>query len=195
MNERELVAQAVKGELAAFGELVERYQGTAYNVAYRLLGDADEASDATQEAFFSAFRALEGFRGGNFRAWILRIVTNACYDQLRAKRRHPTSSLEDQLMPGEGSAWLDVGQDSPEEHAERQELYGAIQRGIETLPPDQRVTLVLVDVQGLSYQEVAEITQTSLGTVKSRLSRARMRLRDRLMAQEELLPRQFRPNR
>jgi RNA polymerase sigma-70 factor (ECF subfamily) len=195
MNERELVAQAVKGELAAFNQLVERYQGPAYNVAYRLLGDADEASDATQEAFFSAFRALGGYRGGNFRAWILRIVTNACYDQLRAKRRRPTSSLEDELVPGEGSAWLDEGQDSPEEHAERQELHGAIQRGIETLPPDQRVTLVLVDIHGLSYQEVAEITHTSLGTVKSRLSRARMRLRDCLMAQEELLPRPYRLNR
>jgi len=193
MDERALVVAARQGDVEAFNQLILIYQGMVYNLAYRILGDPDAAADATQEAFLSAFRAIRKFRGGSFKAWLLRIVTNACYDQLRLKQRRPTVSLD--ALPAAGSAVAPPptgAEETPEEHALRQELARVIQAGIQTLPPEQRVTLVLSDVQGLSYQEIAEVTRTSLGTVKSRLSRARAKLRDFLLEHKELLPSRYR---
>ncbi|MFQ6059549.1 MAG: RNA polymerase sigma factor, partial [Anaerolineae bacterium] len=192
MDEQALIKAARKGDARAFNQLVRAYQSLAYNVAYRILGDAEAAADATQDAFLSAFQALGRFRGGSFRAWLLRIVTNACYDQLRRQQRRPTSSLEDLLPEPDTSSYFTHKGEAPEDYALRQELGRIIQQGLQTLPPDQRMTLVLSDVQGLSYQEIAEVTQVSLGTVKSRLSRGRARLRDYLLAQEELLPARYR---
>jgi RNA polymerase sigma factor (sigma-70 family) len=192
MDERALIKAARQGDTQAFNQLVRAYQGLAYNVAYRILGDAEAAADATQDAFLSAFQAVSRFRGGSFKAWLLRIVTNACYDQLRRKQRRPTNSLETLLVEPEVSSHVADKRESPEEYALRQELGRAIQQGLQTLPPDQRITLALSDIQGLSYQEIAEVTQVSLGTVKSRLSRGRARLRDYLLAQEELLPARYR---
>jgi len=172
------------------------YQNMTYNLAYRILGDGDAAADATQDAFLSAYRAIGRFRGGSFKAWLLRIVTNACYDQLRVKQRRPTASLDALLVadPASGPSSVSFADESeqPEEYALRQELNRVIQAGIGTLPADQRITLVLSDIQGFSYQEIAEITGVSLGTVKSRLSRARAKLRDFLLARGELLPARYR---
>jgi RNA polymerase sigma-70 factor (ECF subfamily) len=192
MDETQIIQAAQKGDLAAFNRLVMAYQGTAYNLAYRIMGDVDAAADACQEAFISAFRGIKKFRGGSFKSWILRIVTNACYDQLRYKGRRPADSLDDMTDNPGRSARLVNGHERPEEYALRQELSDVMQVGIQTLPPDQRTVLVLSDVQGFSYQEIADITGVSLGTVKSRLSRARTRLRDYLMTQQELLPSQYR---
>jgi len=192
MDETQAIQAAQKGDLAAFNRLVMAYQGLAYNVAYRIMGDADAAADACQDAFLSAFKSIEKFRGGSFKSWILRIVTNACYDQLRYKGRRPADSLEDVAENPDYSPKLMNGRERPEEYALRQELSNVIQQGIETLPPDQRTALVLSDVQGFSYQEIAGITGTSLGTVKSRLSRARMKLRNYLVARQELLPAEYR---
>ncbi len=192
MDEAQAVQAAQKGDLSAFNRLVMAYQGMAYNVAYRIVGDSDAAADACQEAFLSAFKGIQKFRGGSFKSWILRIVTNACYDQLRYKGRRPANSLEAVAENPDYSPKLVNGRERPEEYALRQELSDLIQLGIETLPPDQRAVLVLSDVQGFSYQEIADITGVSLGTVKSRLSRARSKLRDYLMAQQELLPTQYR---
>jgi RNA polymerase sigma-70 factor (ECF subfamily) len=194
VDEPTLIAAARRGDTQAFNRLVLNYQSLAYNVAFRILGDSDAAADATQEAFLSAFKALRDFRGGSFKAWLLRIVTNACYDHLRYKQRRPSTPLEellDEEADGEPSFFVDQAE-GPEDHALRQELGRLIQRAILTLPPDQRTTLVLSDVQGLSYDEIAEVTQTNLGTVKSRLSRARARLRDYLLTQQELLPARYR---
>ncbi|KPL22850.1 MAG: RNA polymerase subunit sigma-24 [Anaerolineae bacterium SM23_84] len=193
MDEQALVAAARRGDTQAFNKLILTYQTLAYNVAYRTLHDPEAAADATQQAFISAFRALPKFRGGSFKAWLLRIVTNACYDQLRRAKRRPASSLDDMLVDPDHSALLTDETESPEERAERQDLGYAIQRGLDELPPDQRLTVVLSDIQGFSYQEIAEVTSVSLGTVKSRLSRGRARLRDYLQRQEELLPRRYRP--
>ncbi|MDH7489773.1 MAG: sigma-70 family RNA polymerase sigma factor [Anaerolineae bacterium] len=192
MDEQRLIAQAQRGDLHAFNQLVLAYQSTMYNVAYRILGDPDAAADATQDAFVSAYKAIARFRGGSFKAWLLRIVTNACYDQLRVKQRRPTDSLDDMLVEPEHDATLRDDSESPEEFVLRQELGAAIQRGLSTLPPDQRITLVLSDIEGLSYDEIAEATQVSLGTVKSRLSRARSKLRDYLLHNGELLPAAYR---
>jgi RNA polymerase sigma-70 factor (ECF subfamily) len=192
MDETQAILAAQKGNLAAFNRLVMAYQGIAYNVAYRIVGDADAAADACQEAFLSAFKNIAGFRGGSFKSWILRIVTNACYDQLRYRGRRPANSLEEAADDPDYSPQLVNGHERPEEYALRQELSDVLQSGIQTLPADQRATLVLSDVQGFSYQEIADMTGVSLGTVKSRLSRARARLRDYLVTQQELLPAQYR---
>jgi len=193
MGEKALIDAARRGGVGSFNQLVLNYQSMAYNLAYRILGNRDAAADATQDAFLSAFKAIGKFRGGSFKAWLLRIVTNACYDQLRFKQRRPAVSL-DALLVLESApvqSLTDPGE-SPEEYAVRQELNKAIQVGIGTLPSEQRIALVLSDVQGLSYQEIAEVTGASLGTVKSRLSRARSKLRDFLLEQRELLPSQYR---
>ncbi|MGA9348705.1 MAG: sigma-70 family RNA polymerase sigma factor [Anaerolineae bacterium] len=193
MDEKVLIDAARQGDVGSFNQLVLSYQSMAYNVAYRILGDRDAAADAAQDAFLSAFKAIGKFRGGSFKAWLLRIVTNACYDQLRLKQRRPVASLDALLVvePAPIRFLTDPGE-SPEEYALRQELSRVIQVGIGTLPPDQRVALILSDVQGLSYQEIAEATGVSLGTVKSRLSRARGKLRDCLLEQRELLPSRYR---
>jgi RNA polymerase sigma-70 factor (ECF subfamily) len=194
MDEAGLIAAAQQGHVDAFNELVLAYQHQVYNLAYRILGDPASASDAAQETFISAFQNIARFRGGSFRSYLLRIVSNRCYDELRRRKRRPATSFEDfgEEADEETNPALINGRERPEEYAERQEMARVIQAGIETLPPDQRVALVLSDVQGLSYQEIAEATDASLGTVKSRLARARGKLRDYLRSQGELLPAQYR---
>lgn len=189
-----MIAAAQKGDVPSFNQLVRAYQGLVYHTAFRVLGDGDAATDATQEAFISAFKNLRAFRGGSFKAWLLRIVTNACYDQLRVKQRRPTASLDALLVdPDNPAPGLDrAASETPQEEAERHELGEMIQKGMQTLPVDQRVTLVLSDVEGFAYEEIAQITDTNVGTVKSRLSRARAHLREFLLAQEELLPSAYR---
>ncbi len=194
MDEKAYIAAALKGDVAAFNQLVRAYQALVYRTAYRVLGDAAAAEDATQDAFVSAFRHLRDYRGGSFKGWLLRIVTNACYDQLRAKQRRPTASLDAMLVdPDNPAPGADqASPESPQEHAERLELGELIQRGLAQLPPDQRMTLILADMEGFSYDQVAEAVGTNPGTVKSRLSRARAALRDFLSAQEELVPSRYR---
>ena len=193
IDQQSLIAATQQGDLDAFNQLVIHYQQLAYHVAYRILNDTDAAADATQDGFLRAYRAINQYRGGSFKAWLLRIVTNACYDQLRVKQRRPTASLEALLVtdPAPNASLVDQAE-SPEAYAERQELGLAIQAGINALPSDQRVALTLCDVAGMNYQEIAKVTRVSLGTVKSRISRARARLRDHLLAQQELLPAQYR---
>jgi len=193
MDETSLIAAAQQGRVDAFNELVLAYQQQVYNLAYRILGDPASAADAAQETFISAFQSLARFRGGSFKSYLLRIVSNRCYDELRRRKRRPTVSFEDfDEVDEEANPALINGHEGPEEHTERQEMARVIQAGIETLSPDQRITLVLSDVQGLSYQEIAETTDVSLGTVKSRLARARGKLRDYLRSQGELLPARYR---
>jgi RNA polymerase sigma-70 factor (ECF subfamily) len=191
MDEPALVDAARGGDREAFNRLVVHYQSLAYNVAFRILSDPDAAADATQDAFISAYRAMPRFRGGSFRSWLLRIVTNACYDQLRAKKRRPTTSLDaDPDMDWE--EWTVDDGERPEEFAERQALSQVIQRGLDALPDDQRTVIVLSDIQGLRYGEIAEALGISLGTVKSRLNRGRRKLQDLLQENRELLPARYR---
>lgn len=192
LNEEALVAAARQGDVNAFNRLVLAYQELAYNVAYRILGNEERAADATQEAFLRGYRAMEQFRGGSFKVWMLRIVTNCCYDQLRAGQRRPSSSLEDLLEDEEHTRLFEDDTETPQEHLERLELDATIQRGLEELPDDQRAVLVMSDIEGLSYEEIARVMAVPLGTIKSRLSRARAKLRDYLLAHKELLPNGFR---
>ncbi len=193
MDEPALIHAAQKGDLDSFNTLVLNYQHQVYNLAYRIMGDSASASDATQEAFISAWNSLRGFRGGSFKSWLLRIVTNACYDELRRVKRRPSSSLESLYVedPTPDAGLPPSQTESPEAVTQRHELNQAIQACIAQLPPDQRIVLVLADIQAMSYEEIAELTNTNLGTVKSRLSRARARLRDRLL-ELELLPAAYR---
>jgi RNA polymerase sigma factor (sigma-70 family) len=193
MDEAGLIAAAQQGKVDAFNELVLSYQQQVYNLAYRIMGDPASAADATQDAFISAYQSIGRFRGGSFKSYLMRIVSNRCYDELRRHRRRPATSFED-LGPAdeEINPALINGHEGPEEYVERREMAHVIQVGIETLPPDQRITLVLSDVQGMSYQEIAEVMQVPAGTVKSRLARARDKLRDYLQSETELLPTRYR---
>lgn len=193
MDEAALIQDAQQGSVNAYNTLVLHYQNQAYNVAYRIMGDVDSAADATQEAFISAFKAIQRFRGGSFRAWLLRIVTNACYDELRRRKRRPQAALEAlHVEDPSPDATLVSHPENPESYTQRMELQSAIKGCIEALPDDQRLVAVLCDVEGLSYDEIAEVAGVALGTVKSRLSRSRARLRDCLQGFAELLPSAYR---
>ena len=173
------------GDLCAFNRIVTRYQNQVVNLAARMLGSRAQAEDVAQDTFISAYRSLARFRGGNLRSWLMRIAANGSRDVLRRRMRRPESSLEESL---ESPSFQPVSDEvSPDEAAQRSELNSELQRAILTLSIDQRTTLVLVDVQGLSYAEAAEALDVSVGTVKSRLSRARSRVRDELMKRRELL--------
>jgi len=192
MDEAAIIKQAQRGNVAAYNRLVIHYQEIVYNVAYRIMSEPQAAEDAAQEAFISAYQALRRFRGGSFKSWLLRIVTNACYDELRRRKRRPQSSLDDLTDDNESFAFLRSPNEGPEAYQERRELVRALEHCLEALPEDQRVTAVLCDVEGFSYQEIAEITRVSLGTVKSRMSRARAKLQDCLQGFRELLPAAYR---
>jgi RNA polymerase sigma factor (sigma-70 family) len=195
LDETALIRDAKKGDLNAFNTLVLAYQGIVYNTALRILGDENLAADASQEAFISAFRALNAFRGGSFRAWLLRTVTNACYDELRRKQRRPTAPLEPEDENGEEietPLWLTDPGLSPEEQLDQAELDHAIQHCLENLPTDFRAVVILADIQGLAYEEIAIAVRKPLGTIKSRLARARLRLRECMQSFRELLPKAFR---
>ncbi len=191
MDEKALIQGAKSGDLDSFNRLVLNYQGLAFNVALRIMGDEASAADATQEAFISAYRGLKRYRGGSFRAWLLRIVTNACYDELRRRKRRPAVSLEE-MAEQEGALPVASPGGGPEAAAQRTELVRAIEDCLLGLSPEFRTVAVLVDVQGFDYQEVAETIGKPLGTVKSRLARARAKLRECLKEYGELLPSSFR---
>jgi len=194
MEEQELISRSHDGDIEAFNQLVERYQRLVYNLALRMLGNAETAEDAAQDTFLSAYKAIGKFRGGSFRAWILRIAANACHDEMRAARRARVASLDD-LMEELGDFIADNDAESPEDYTLRRELSRFINEGLTHLPEDQRLVVILCDIQGLSYEEISEATNSSLGTVKSRLNRGRARLRDFFLQRRELLPAEFRQDK
>lgn len=176
-DERTIIQAAQCGDVVAFNQLVATYQDQAFGVAYRLLGDPDSASDAVQESFLKVYRRLHQYRGGSFRAWLLRIVTNTCYDSLRVNKRHVAGRLDsDHLLP-ERDRRLADHRSSPHDQLMRHELASLLQYAIRQLPPEQRAVLIMCDLEGLEYHEVASATGVALGTVKSRLSRARAKVR------------------
>jgi RNA polymerase sigma-70 factor (ECF subfamily) len=195
MDEQALIHDAQNGNLDAFNSLILHYQDSVFNTALRILGDEDLASDATQEAFLSAFKSISSFRGGSFKAWLMRTVTNACYDELRRQKRRPTTPLEPDTDDGEevdSPRWLADPNMSPEQEAEADELEHAIQHCLNNLPLEFKTVVVMADIQGMDYTEVAIAVRVPLGTIKSRLARARLRLRECLQGFTELLPTSFR---
>jgi RNA polymerase sigma-70 factor (ECF subfamily) len=195
VDEIALIQAARDGDLDSFNHLVLAYQDLIYNQAYRMIGEEESADDATQNTFISAYNHLGSFRGGSFKAWLLRIVTNSCYDELRRRKRRPTVPLEPLDDTGEeveSPSWMVDPAEHPEDQVQRAELHDAIQHCLDKLPDEFRAAVVMVDVQGLDYSEAASSMGKPIGTIKSRLARARLRLRDCLNGFAELLPSGFR---
>ena len=184
------------GNSHCFNCIIETHQSTGYNLARRLLNDWALAEDALQESFVAGYRAFSHYRGENLRAWMMRIIANTCRDTLRSRRARPAIPLSPLPRDEDDSdftiADLPSGDESPEQYAERTELREAIQSGLASLPEERRLAIVLVDVQGFSYEEAAQVAGCAVGTVKSRISRGRSQLRDFLRETGELLPSQFR---
>lgn len=195
VSEKALIRAAQRGDLEAFNLLILRYQNLLFGIALRLLNDEDAASDAVQEALISAFRRFNTFRGDSLKSWLARVVVNACYDELRKKRRQHSVPLEQFNAEGdeiETSYWLVDPQADPEVQYESSEIQNAIQRSLDKLPSVYRLMLVLVDIEGLSYEEAAMAAGIPVGTVKSRLARARLQMQRSLQATGELLPASYR---
>ena len=193
-EEKELIVAAQRGDLDAFNALISRYQNLLFGIALRMLNDEDTASDAVQEALISAFSKFRTFRGGSLRSWLARVTVNACYDELRRKRRQREVPLEQFNMEGEeveDLMWMIDPAALPEERYESYELEGAIQRSLDQLTPAYREVVVLVDIEGLSYEEASIAASVPVGTVKSRLARARLQMRSSLLGCGELLPMQY----
>jgi RNA polymerase sigma-70 factor (ECF subfamily) len=181
------VQRARGGDLAAFNQLVLRYQDPVYGLTLRMLGAPQAAEDATQEAFIRAWQRLETFRGGSFKSWLFTIAANQARDELRRRGRRPTTSLsghnDDDDLPDIDPPDNDP---TPLEQVEQAELRGALEAALRTLPDDWREIVVLSDIHGMDYREISDATGLALGTVKSRLSRARGRLREVIRSSREL---------
>ena len=178
-----LIQKTADGELEAFNQLVLKHQKLAYHRAYQLMGDRQSAEDVTQESFIKAFQNMGYFRGESFRAWLLKIVTNTCYDFLRRAKRHPMIGFYPRDIYGneiESPAWLADPQASVQEEVEAGELSHILYRRLEEMPDIYRDILMLIDVADLGYAETAEVMNIPIGTVKSRLARGRLLLKKRL---------------
>ena len=182
-DEEALINSASAGDLDAFNQLVLKYQNTAYSHAYALLGDSDAAEDAAQDGFIKAFQALPEFRGVSFRGWLLKIITNTAYDQMRRSRRHPTQPLFPEDEHGEeieSPAWLADPAASIEEDLENKELSRDIYALLDQLPEAYRTVITLIDINELDYSEAAQALGVPMGTVKSRLARGRLQMQQKL---------------
>ena len=187
MNERDLVLRAKRGDQDAFEQLVLDNQNRIYSLALRLMGDREEAADLAQEAFLKAWQGLPTFQGeSSFSTWLYRLTSNVCIDALRRNRRRQavaeTVSLDDDDSWIEPADW----EGDPQRLLERAELSRAVERGLEALPDHFRQVLVLRELSGLSYQEIGTAMELDLGTVKSRIARARVALRKILLADGNL---------
>lgn len=173
LSDEELIRLSQKGDLKAFGILVERYQRRVFTVAYGLVHDADEAQDLTQESFIRAYHAIETFRGSaRFYTWIYRITVNLCMDHFRRQGAERSHLAAEQSMDSDPL--------TPDLVAAQHEMSQAVHQAIQALPPDQRAVIILRELEGLSYKEIARVMGSSIGTVMSRLFYARKRLRELL---------------
>ena len=184
-RDRALVEQVLAGDLDAFNRLVELYQDYLFALTVRVVRDREAAADAVQEAFLNCYRNLARFRGGSFRSWLTRIALNAATDILRVRRRRPA----DPYPEWEDDAWQPPADESegPERTTLLRSRHTVIAAAMEHITVDQRKAIVLFDVEGYDYQEIADMTGVSLGTVKSRIHRGRLALRDLLLPDMELL--------
>lgn len=185
LSEEVLISNVVNGDLEAFNQLVLQYQDIAYRYAYAILGDPDNAEDITQESFIKAFQKIRSFRGGSFRAWLLKIVTNTSYDQLRKKKMHPVLPLFPEGPEGEeieSPKWLGDPAPSIEAMVQSREEMLRVYQILDELPAVFRSIITLIDIHELDYAEAAEVMNIPLGTVKSRLARARSMTIDKLQA-------------
>jgi RNA polymerase sigma-70 factor (ECF subfamily) len=188
-NDATLIADAVKGNLDAFNQLVMKYQDMAYGHAYALVGDPDTADDITQESFLKAFKNLVQFHGGSFRAWLMRIVTNTSYDLLRSFRKHPTQPLfpmDDYGEELESISWIADPEAGIETILDRKESAERLLQFLDELPTNYRSVLTLIDLYELDYSEATQILNIPIGTVKSRLSRARLCVQNKIKSDDDV---------
>jgi RNA polymerase sigma-70 factor (ECF subfamily) len=188
-EEKALIERCKTGDLAAFNELVKKYEKQVYNFAYRLTGNYDDANDIAQDAFLRVYNAIGGFRGdASFTTWLFRITTNVFLDDRKRARAHPHSSLDEYMDLEESSVARQVEDPSPTPQAmiEEQERGQILESAIRSLPEYQRAMVVLYHTQQKSYEEIAEIMDLPIGTVKSRLNRARLALKEKLSPLREL---------
>jgi RNA polymerase sigma-70 factor (ECF subfamily) len=196
LDELAIIHRASRGDLEAFNVLIDRYQSLLFRIALRMLADEDDAADATQLAWISAFRNLGGFRGGNLRTWLARVVINTCYDEIRRQHRRHEAPLTQVNAGGEDmetDCWLADSAPGVEQIAETKEFERALNHCLQSLPTVYRTMLVLVDIEGLSYEEAAAAERVPIGTVRSRLARARMALREQLQRMPDALPTAYLP--
>jgi RNA polymerase sigma-70 factor (ECF subfamily) len=190
-----LIESAQRGDLDAFNDLALKYQDMMFRIALRTLNDESAAADAAQNAMIQAFRNIKSFRGGSFRSWLARVTVNASYDEMRRWRRQASVSFDQVNQDGEeieSLPWMIDLSAGPEERFDSVELRDALQHCVKTLTPEYRLVVVLVDVEGMSYEEVARVADIPIGTVKSRLARARGQLRKSLQSYHNLLPQAYR---
>jgi len=181
ISDGRLLAQAAAGDLDAFNVIVERYERAVYHASWAILREQMQAEDVTQDTFIRAWNAVDSFQGENARPWLLRIATNRSLDLIRQRTRQATGSLDEQIAEYE-PRWSTLSpSEVPEREAEKHELSDRLERAIALLPEDQRVAIVLADVMGYDYREIAEVTDAAIGTIKSRISRGRTRLRSMLL--------------
>lgn len=187
MDERELIERAIRGDARAFNELMTAQEKRMYAVALRMFGNREDAEDCLQDAMIRIYRAISGFKfQSSFSTWVYRVTMNTCLDELRRRKNKPNTSLDGLVDAG----WMPAdGQDTPEQHALRSEVRASVYGFIRELPEDMRAAVVLRDVQGLSYEDIARALDTNVGTVKSRISRGREKLREKIMARSELFDR------
>ena len=185
-DERLLIKAAAGGDSAAFEQLMRRHEGKMYAVALRMCASREDAQDCMQEAMIRAYRAIENFRfQSSFATWIYRITMNTCLDELRRRKVRQAASLDALLDSG----WAPTGGDSPEGHALSSERRRELEKAIHSLPEDMRAAIILRDIQGFSYDEIAKILSVNVGTIKSRISRGREKLREILSGRMELFDR------
>ena len=190
-GENRLIKFAQHGDVEAFNLLVLKYQDLLFRISQRIIHDECAAEDATQNALIQAFQNIRSFRGGSFKSWLARVAVNASYDELRRMRRHESQPFEQYNQEGEeieSPRWMMDPSIGPEDLTENSELHRALQQCIRSLMPDYRLMVILVDIEGMSYEEAARTSRVPVGTVKSRLARARMQLRGALKKFEGILP-------
>lgn len=190
MNEQLLLEKAKAGDTAAFEELIDSYLKKIFNLAYRIIGDYDDAADLAQDALIRIFRSISGFKEqSSFSTWVYRITTNVCLDEIRKRKNKKVLSLDEEIHMEDGDLKRQIMSDDPQpdEVAETEELRSIINNAISSLPEDQRIVISLRDIQGLSYEEISEVLDCPVGTVKSRINRSRQALKNVLSTKRELL--------
>jgi len=188
-NEALLLKKIKEGDIRSFELLISEYQVYAYNVAYRMLGNEEDAKDITQEALIKVYKSIHKFKEtSNFSTWLYRIVMNTCKDELK-KRKEVTLSLDKEIETDDGTVSLEIGDErlNPSVVVERNEVGHVVQEAISALPDANRIVIVLRDIQGLSYEEISQVIKEPIGTVKSRINRGRGQLKKILMDQKHLI--------
>jgi RNA polymerase sigma-70 factor (ECF subfamily) len=187
VDETILIQKSQRGDMDAFEQLLLRYEKKVYTIAYKYMGNAEDASDLAQEALIKAYQSIGTFRGeSSFGTWIGRITANKCLDELRKRKKLQTTSLDEELELEEGSVQKEIvsERDTPEQHTIRQETVHYVQQKLQQMKEEYRMVLVLRELEGHSYEDIADMLNCSLGTVKSRISRARNYLKELVLADQ-----------